>query len=323
MNKAAKIIVTLFFLFTPLLSLTLILQCGNTQEKNYVARNNTNKKKKEIIAQNIKEYNKAKELKVKLRKRFAGFFGRDGSYPKKLVLVEELFFDENGNRKKLIRYKSTGEIDFSYEFRYDKNNNLTAMETYDRFGNLKGRSESQYDNYNNEILRKVLENSSSGELKTEFYYDSEKRLTKTVNYSKKGELASTQILEYNGELVSKSIVKDASGKQISETIYEYDNDGYLIKESTNGIQGTNEIRYKYDSNGNLIEVTDKQTRREYKYDSKGNLIEDKMFLSDGTRQFRVTFSYYENGLQKEEIRYSNDDRPAFLAKYEYEFYKVR
>ncbi|MCX7797691.1 MAG: hypothetical protein N2249_03610 [Melioribacter sp.] len=321
MKRVSKIVVALFFLFAPLISLTIILQCGNTQEKkSQISNGNNNKKKREIIAQNIKEYNKAKELKVKLRKRFAGFYGKDGSYPEKLVLVEELFFDQNGNRKKLIRYKSTGEIDFSYEFKYDKNNNLIATETYDGFGNLKGKSESQYDKNNNEILRTVLDNSSAGELKTEFFYDSAKRLIKTINYSKKGEIASTQQLEYDGELVIKSIIKDSNGKKISETKYEYDNDGYLIKETLASIQGDNEINYKYDPNGNLIEVKNKQTRREYKYDSKGNIIEDKLFLSDGTRQFRVTFSYYENGLQKEEIRYTNDDKPAFLAKYEYEFY---
>lgn len=323
MQRLTKIIISIFFLFIPLLTLTFILQCGNTQDKIHISKSNSNKKKKEIIDQNAKELIKAKELKVKVRKRFAGFFESNGSYPKKMVLVEKVIFDEKGNRKQSIRYKSTGEVDLNYEFTYDKNGNLISMDTYDGFGNLKGRKESQYDINNKEVVRKLLNDRSSGELKTELKYDSENRLIKSINYSKDGIVISTQNYEYDGELLIKSITKDADGRQISEIIFEYDSNGYLIKETQSSIQGNNIITYKYDANGNLIEIKDKQSRRELKYDSKGNLIEDKMFLSDGTRQFRITFSYYPNGLQKEEIRYSNDERPAFVAKYEYQFYKSR
>ncbi len=326
MKKMSKILLLLFFIIIPLISLTIIVQCGNTQNKNQNAKNNavtSSKSKKEIIDQSTKELQKAKELKVKVRRRYAGFFGRNNTYPKNMVLVEEVFFDEKGNRANSIRYKSTGDIDLSYEFKYDENGNLLYMDTYDGYGNLKGRRESRYNESNHEVLRKLLDDRSSGELKTEFYYNEANKLIKTINYTKKGTIASEQLNEYDGDFLIKSIIKDAEGNKISEITFEYDNEGYLIKEIQKGIQGNNEINYKYDSRGNLIEIKDNQTIREMKYDDNGNLIEDKLYLSDGSRQFRITFSYYKNGLQKEEIRYSNDERPAFIAKYEYEFYNSR
>lgn len=325
MKKLTRIFLLLFFIFIPLISLTIIVQCGNTQNKNQTIKNssvNLPKNKKEIIDQNTKELQKAKQLKVKVRRRYAGFFGRNNSYPQNMVLVEELFFDEKGNRTKSIRYKSTGEIDLSYEFKYDDYGNLQFMDTYDGYGNLKGRRESKYNESNHEVLRKLMDDRNPGELKTEFFYEANK-LIKSINYTKQGSIASEQQNEYEGEFLVKSIIKDGEGKQISEITFEYDADGYLVKEIQKGIQGNNVINYKYDSKGNLIEIKDNQTRREMKYDDNGNLIEDKLYLADGTRQFRITFSYYKNGLQKEEIRYSNDERPAFVAKYEYEFYNSR
>ena len=325
MKKMTKIFLLLFFIIIPLISLTIIVQCGNTQNKNQNVKSNSipSKNKKEIIDQSTKELQKARELKVKVRRRYAGFFGRNNAYPKNMVLVEELFFDEKGNRTKHIRYKSTGDVDLSYEFKYDENGNLLYMDTYDGYGNLKGRRESRYNESNHEVLRKLLDDRSSGELKTEFYYNEANKLIKSISYTKKGTIASEQQNEYNGEFLVRSIIKDGDGNQISEITFDYDSEGYLIKEIQKGIQGSNVINYKYDSRGNLIEIKDNQTTREMKYDNNGNLIEDKLYLSDGSRQFRITFSYYKNGLQKEEIRYSNDERPAFIAKYEYEFYNSR
>lgn len=329
MKNLIKIIVSIFISIIPLLTLTLIFQCGNTPNKTHNIQNisnlseTNNKKKKEIIEQNVKELNKAKELKVKVRKRYAGFFGSNGSRPTKMVLVEELIFDENGNRKNHIRYKSTGEVDLNYEFHYDSNGNLISMDTYDGHGNLKGRRESQYDQNKNEIVRKLMDSRNPGELKTEYKYDNQNKLIKTINYKKDNNVVSTQTFEYDGELLKKSITRDSNGQLLSEVSYEYNSEGYLIKETQKGVQGNTTRNYEYDNKGNLIRVIDQQSRREFKYDSNGNLIEDKLFLSDGSRQFRVTFSYYDNGLQKEEIRYSNDERPAFIAKYEYEFYKSR
>ncbi len=323
MKKTLNIIFTLLFLILPLLTLSIIVQGGYTINHNQNEVKNPNKKKRQRIEQSVKELTKTKKLKVKVRRKYSGFFRKNNSYPTKMVLVEEVYFDEKGNRTKHIRYKSTSEVDLEYDFRYDSNGNLITMDTYDGYGNLRARKESKYDKNNNEILRKLQNSRNSEEIKSEFQYDNQKRLIKTINYSQKSEIISTQYNEYDGDLLVKSIIKDVNDNQLSEIIYEYNAEGYVIKETKNSSKGVNVINYKYDSKGNLVEITDNETKRELKYDSNGNLIEDKLYLSDGTRQFRVTFSYYSNGLQKEEIRYSNDDNPAFVAKYEYEFYQSR
>ena len=71
----------------------------------------------------------------------------------------------------------------------------------------------------------------------------------------------------------------------------------------------------------MIESVNPQYKRYYSYNEKNQLTEDRLFQSGGTRQFRVRFTYYPNGLQKEEIRYDNDERAGLYGETRYEYYK--
>lgn len=326
MKKLLKALMMMVFILMPLITMSLIVQCGNTQENKTEVIKNVNKKKdvkpkdsKEIKDQPTKELEKATQLKVKVRRKKAGFFLRNGERPSKLTLIEELYFNEKGQRTRLIRYTATGGIDMIYQYAYDNGGKLIATEVYDNFGNLTTRKESEYDSKGNETSRRILTSRSINEQKIVLQYDSLNHLVNEREYI--GENLNTEKKYfYEGNLLTKVHGYNAKGNMVAEINYFYNDQGYLEKEIQKASNMVNEVLYSYDEDGNLITIKNKQTVRQMNYDESNNLIEDKLFLSDGSRQYRVTFSYYKNGLQHEEIRYANNERPAYLAVYEYEFY---
>ncbi|MGK9368798.1 RHS repeat domain-containing protein [Melioribacter sp. Ez-97] len=326
MKKFMKSLMMIVFVLVPLITMSLIVQCGNAQENKTEEIKTVNEKNdakpeesREIKDQPTKELEKAAQLKVKVRRKKAGFFLRNGKRPSKLTLIEELFFNEKGQRTKLIRYTATGGTDLVYQFAYDNKDKLISTEVYDNFGNLTMRKESEYDGSGNEINRRILTSRSVNEQNILFQYDSLKHVINEREYI--GENLNTEKKYfYEGNLLTKVMGYNAKGNLVAEIDYVYNDDGYLIKEIQKAGSSVNEVVYSYDDRGNLITVKNRQTVRQMNYDENNNLIEDKLYLSDGSRQYRVTFSYYKNGLQHEEIRYANNERPAYLAVYEYEFY---
>ncbi|MGK9477649.1 RHS repeat domain-containing protein [Melioribacter sp. OK-6-Me] len=326
MKKLFKALIMIVFILMPLITMSLVVQCGNTQENNNekvkgvnAKTENKPEKSREIKDQPAKELEKAVKLKVKVRRKKAGFFLRNGQKPDRLTLIEELFFNEKGQRTKLIRYTALGGIDLVYQFAYDNKGKLIATEIYDSFGNLTTRKESEYDDKGNEINRRILTSRNVQEERITFQYDSLNHLISEREYYGEN-LNAEKKYYYDGNLLTKVSGYNAKGQLVAEIEYVYDDKGFLIKEIQKSGSTTNEVVYNYDERGNLITTKNKQTFRQMNYDENNNLIEDKLFLSDGSRQYRVTFSYYKNGLQHEEIRYANNERPAYLAVYEYEFY---
>jgi YD repeat-containing protein len=104
-------------------------------------------------------------------------------------------------------------------------------------------------------------------------------------------------------------------------IPEYNEKGKLVREVKTEGKSKAADNYRYDDNGNLIELVDSETRREYRFDDKNNVIEHKMFLLDGRRQIRLVFKYNEKGLQSEQIRYDNSEKIVYHTVFEYEYYK--
>ena len=321
MKQAIKKISTKTILLLVIVSLIGFIQCGNSEQKKPDAPQDKKVKKEKQIDPDLKELNKAKEAKVLARKKYAAFYNPDGSLPSEKTFVEEIFFDTNGYREALFRYKSTGVIDLKYYFEYDSLGNMLSMETLNAFDDILSLRESTYDEKNNEIERTITEARKSGEQKTFMRYNEMNQLVEIKVFDQRGQIYSTQTFNYENNLLLSTKTVGADGSIMSEVLYEYDSDGNLIKDEKRE-QGYSYITtYKYDLHGNLIELANPQFKRFYTYDDNDNLIEDKMFLPDGARQFLVTFTYNEKGLIKEEFRFTPDDKKAYVAVYEYEYMK--
>ncbi len=279
------------------------------------------KNKGEIADQSQKELDKAAKLKVKTRNKYATFYKRDGKLWDKKTLVEKVTFGTNGLCKEHIMYSSLGAINSKFTYTYDAMGNMISSTTFDSQKKTKATRESVFDKNGNEIERKIDDGKNPGFTKMLFTYDTDGNLIETKIISKDNQVTAIQTISYVNGLKNKVISKDANSKVAEEINASYDASGRLVIEEKKNGSGSVVTKYKYDNNGNMIEMANNQWKRYMSYNTNGDLLEDKLYLPDGSRQFRVCFNYNSNRLQNEEIRYDTQDKPAFYTKYVYEFYK--
>lgn len=318
-NLNKGILLSSFILFA-----FLFVQCSKSQQHEIPLQQPEHKVPKgkmvESASREFKEFDKAKQNKVRIRSRYVAFYAKDGSLPEKRTLTEKVYFDQKGLRTEQVRYTSLGDIDLRWLFEYDANGNIIKMTTKNGSGAVAAVRTSQYDKNNNEILRVINEANVKGEKRTEYKYDNENNLLEVKEYSNKGELEQTIEYQYEKGFLFKITNISSTGKIIAETFKEYNDAGYLIKEETK-VNGASVIAYyKYDDKGNLIEALKDNLKRTYKYDAGNNVVEDKLVTDKGLVQFNVNFTYLDNGLQHEEIRMTATGQPAFNAEYKYELY---
>ena len=276
--------------------------------------------KSDFVEQSTRELDKAKTLKIKTRLRYAGFFDTEGKVPQEKTLVEKLTFDKNGKRKELTRYIRNEVIELRYIFKHNAKGRLIKMETRNNGNYLVGKRESKYDKAGNEIERKMFD-KKHGDMRVVFAYDKENNLIESKNYDKNKKMFARYVNVFEKGLAKTTTVYGKEGTVQKEISFVYDEAGKLIREDFKELSGSYSINYKYDKNGNIAEIHNPQTKRVVDYNEAHNILEDKMFTADGARQYRVAFSYLENGLQNDEIRYDNSEKAAFQAQYKYEFYK--
>lgn len=277
------------------------------------------KKKGDFVSQDATELNKIKKLKVRTRTKYAANYDLSGKMVPQKIASKEIF-----NRKGLLtqmeEYNGMGNVVAIYKFTYDSRNNPIKAESVESGGRT-SLQVSKYDSRGNEIERRMTEKRRN---KTEsqmlFKYDKEDNLIETKNFYN-NKLSDELITTYNNGKRVGSIVKDDKGNTILTITPEYDSNGKLIKETRKNSSVNVVYTYKYDSKGNLIEMVDDETKRYYSYDENGNVTEHKMYLLDGRRQLRLVFKYESNGLQKEVLRFDNNEKPVLNTSFKYEYYK--
>ncbi|MFA7288371.1 MAG: hypothetical protein WC055_05775 [Melioribacteraceae bacterium] len=316
MNKRSLIF------FTIILSLTFT-KCTKSQESVELKKkaNLENLKKYEFKNQDVIELDKSKIKKLKKRTKYAAFYTPLGTLPERKTLTEEVYFNQKGERTKLIRYKTIGSIDLVYTFEYDEKGNLTHSLTMSGEDVKMSEVFIKYNNEGNAIEKKLFDKQSEGWGNIQYFYDKNGNLVETKTFNNKGVLFATEKNEYVNDVIVKKTLYDEKGTQKQESNFEYLQEGNGYIENAVNTQGQMKIENYFDGKGNPVKIENNMTKRLMEYDENGNLTQDELFLQDGTRQFKVRFNYLPNGLQNEQVRYTGDDKPAFYTVYEYEYYK--
>lgn len=179
-------------------------------------------------------------------------------------------------------------------------------------------------------------------------YDDTGKLQSVCIYEENGTMRYKFQLEYNenGFLVRQSKYED--GELYGRALYECDDKGRIIKSIEYGRQGTqsDSESYRYDNNGNVIEITDSYGRvNKYKYDKNGNITtHERCFNTAHSDAFTYTYNDHgdvsnsqQNGYLPIEYRYeydshenpikiitinpNNGDDGIYLSEYKIEYYE--
>jgi len=261
------------------------------------------------------QFQRIKEQKVEIRERFSAFYKGDGSLPDELTFVEELAFDRNGNLYEKLILDASGGIRSKYNFVYDENNNLLSEELSNRNGNVLHRREIKYTENNDTLEVNFLSQRNLRNYRKVFNYNDDNQLISKLYYDSKDELFLKEEFTYLGNHLSvlEIYLRNALHDRIE---FYYNEKGNIVKEIENGI----EKNYYYDEKDRLVKVESIKMKRFYEYDENDNIIDEQFYIENDQRQFRITFSYYENGLLNELIRYDATDTKIFYTKFEYIFF---
>ena len=155
-------------------------------------------------------------------------------------------------------------------------------------------------------------------------YDSSGRITEELLKTERGFLLSTTVYEYNeqGDLIKETERENFTGSILSQFDYqyEYDERGNKIRCTGNESDGVRE--WEYDDQGNQIKYSDYSSDSafvifHYKYDENGNEIEQRCEDEKGITH-RIFFEYDDYGnLIKRTTDYPNSAEKNYSLTYSY------
>lgn len=221
----------------------------------------------------------------------------------------EFIFNDKGLIEKEKKYYDNKEVTYEYYecYEYNENGQITKRYATDLEGNVLEKHDFFEIFYKeNSDIEMISENG----INYVFEYDGKGNPVKYIKLQNSVEL-NTVLFEYdeNGNKIKEMLFKpenlNLDDKMVSETTYEYNENGLAVSEKTTSVNGNvlNEISYEYDENGLVskrIRKTDNEIRTTvYEY-KKGVLVKETMTLSDlsdddGEREYVTTYEYYGNG----------------------------
>lgn len=197
---------------------------------------------------------------------------------------------------------------------------ICAVTTRSADGSVKAVEYTVYDEHDNMI---ALIGGDSANYYT-YEYDKDGNITKKYD----GLRDATEEYEYKDGLAVKRHYTDCDG-QTSDTAYEYDKHGTLIKTTEYAVAfdytTVNETKPEYDAQGRLVRETDYSSNGsvfsvdEYEYNDKGEIVKE---TSTGDR-FKYVKEYVHdergNVLSKHQKEVKNDGTVTDETRTEYEY----
>lgn len=221
-------------------------------------------------------------------------------------IIEKRTIDFNGKSKDNWTSKTTSE--------YDSTNLIRVLSYSKRFKKGKQPSAEMIVNYNSdkqkvrlEIFDKSKKDNESLIIFTDYYYDINGNLIKEI---------STTTVDYMG---------NPSDTSLTTIHYKYESNRLVEEWKSTDTLNYEHFRYKYDSNGNMIEkrLLDKldyleKQIFEYKYDANGNMTKDKTLFNNGDLFRKHIYKYNDKGNMIELLEFASDsDQPDVKIIYKY------
>lgn len=201
----------------------------------------------------------------------------------------------------------------------DKKNDL---QKFNLQGNVKSITEVEDDIKKDSVIHT---SEAYPQYITLLKFNEKGNLTKMSFYHSKNILASETLYKYNdkGYLIEEEHHNyDFFFPVSSKHIPKYDDKGNLIEKDNYDSDGklTSKTKYKYDGKGNEIERNiykpdgSLDSKWTFKYDNKGNTIEENVYNSNGSLNSKITYRYNDKNIIEE--AYNGRNKETY--KYEHD-----
>lgn len=260
----------------------------------------------------------------------------------KLCLSTEYEYDSHGSIiKKITNEVGARRMKYNY-YEYDENDNvIRAHQAYSYGDDIYW--ENQYDSLGN-IVQSTVYNYDGRIYIVNCEYDMQGNLllmteTQKSKNDRDVHLIRQECYTYDsqGHLIQLSVteVNYSDEEEHFKYTYEYDTQGYLIREKSYFSDGISQHDYEYDSLGNMIsetrnhsnkDYTNYNRRIQYEYDTQGNLVQESTYNPDGDITYKTIYTYDIQGKIISVItyeRYTHSDEfyksDSYTYRYEYKW----
>ncbi len=275
--------------------------------------------------------------------------------PESEFLLQEILFDEKGNIDVDSKFNPQEELEERHSYTYNQNGSLISHSVEMPLDDVVERFEHKRNESN--LLLEVTKyyGDDQGE-RTDYRYN-ENNLPVEINYfDADGERESVEKYEYNEkqDVTKKTVHSSFDDTQNKTHVYEYNDEGLLVRYTVEGDAGNTVTNYTYNAhnleehcvqlneNGKkVLEIVSeydenlrlikKSTRGYYvritklSYDDQGRVIEELLSDENNFVIARNAFEYTDDGRIAEEVVYETDLTRAgrdthMIMRYEYELY---
>lgn len=234
---------------------------------------------------------------------------------------------------------------------YDPDGNLNEQSVFDQKGSLVERvireyncngflireqyfaddgepsDEKSFEGDDNGLILKEFKHYLDGSFDTtEYFYDNQHRIVKTITTTDEGEVEQEMLNEYEGDQLVRTSISDGDGNLLRISEYLVDENGHTVEfkqtdnetgESTHLVTQYNDaghketeisydedgdiisqVLFKEDDKGRLISMTEqgesKNTITSFTYDDQGNIIQQTEQDGEGKLLMSIKREYDEN-----------------------------
>lgn len=201
-------------------------------------------------------------------------------------------------------YYAVGEPESAVTFEYDENGRLVKQTEYNK-GEIFQSWDYKYDGDSIQKSESYFYNGASTEpsMIDKYEYDEKGNVTKEASYKMDGSLIIENKSEYEydneGNILSKTTTDSAGGEY--KEVYQYADDGKVASMTHSHQDGgvmteDRKEEYEYDENGYLVKEIhyldgEKRTISTFEYDEYGNVLKEKVTAADGGRSHCTIYEY--------------------------------
>lgn len=270
---------------------------------------------------------KIKSLSVYQKNLILKSSADDSPGSREYLLSRSLYEPVHGKLSEEAQFNPDGEMEQVMRYDYDANGFLTSEELVDGEGNVLEKRSFEPDEQGR-IAREFIHYADGSADRIEYSWDEKGRVEKKERFDDEEELETTEVFEFEGDLIVREAVLGSDGEILSETLYSYLEDGQLeemvvskpeedtwfrkmyryneagVREAVTtydqGGQPVERVVFEHDEHGRPVQVVEENRREKntlhMEYNERGDIVFQEEYDLNGELTNRIERTYAADGL---------------------------